>query len=145
MNLPVPFALDPNSTITRRNRESITTFIDNLRYIIITPLSFESYPESIYTAPLIRQHHDSYLFYIETHSFTENAKIIPFSIISNTLQHVYNKQFHPSIVFIPISQVFFSKLEELNNLTDQPIFVHSAIHALHGMDSYFEDANLEQF
>ena len=35
MNLPILFALDPDATVTtRRIKESITTFIDNLRYNI---------------------------------------------------------------------------------------------------------------
>ena len=66
MNLPIPFALDPIATTiatitTRRIKESITTLIENLRYNMTTPLSFETYPEDYYTAPLIREHHDSYL------------------------------------------------------------------------------------
>ena len=50
-------------------------------------------------------------------------------------------------MFIPISQVFLAfltRLEELNNLTDQPIFLTSAIHALQIMDCYFEVPNLGQ-
>ena len=43
MNLSIPFALDPNANVTTRSvKESITKFIDNLRYNITTPLPFET-------------------------------------------------------------------------------------------------------
>ena len=131
MNLPIPFTLDPNANVTtRRVKESITKFIDNLRYNITTPLPFETYTEDIYTTPLFREHHDSYLYYIETHSLTRDVNTSPFSIIFNTQQAVYNKHIYPFNIIIPISQVFLvflAKLEEINNLTDDPTFSTSAI------------------
>ena len=128
-------------------KESITKFIDNLRYSIITPLPFETYPEDSYTTPLIKEHHDSYLYYIESHSLTQDVNTTPFSIIFNTQQVVYNKHIYRSKTFIPIPQVFLAflaKLEELNNLTDDPTFLLPAIQALHSKHSYFEVPNLEQ-
>ena len=80
-------------------------------------------------------------------SLTEDARNIPFSIIFNTFQSVYNKQIYPSNIFNPISQAFLAfltKLEDLNNITDEPNFLPSAIHTLHGMDSHFDVPNLEQ-
>ena len=45
MNIPIPFALDPNATVTtRRVKESITKDIDNIRYIFTIPLPFEYMP-----------------------------------------------------------------------------------------------------
>ena len=80
-------------------------------------------------------------------SLTEDANTIPFSIIFNTFQSVYNKHIYPSNIFNPISQVllaFLTKLEDLNNLRDEPKFLPSVIPTLHGLDSYFEVPNLEQ-
>ena len=147
MNLPFLVALDPNATVTtRRMKESITTFIHSIFDIISqTPLPFETYPEDIYTTPLIREHHDSYLYYIEIHSLTQDVNTTPYSIVFNTPHSVYNK--HPSNIFIPISQfslLLLTKLDELNNITDEPTFLPSAIHALQSKDSYFEVPNLEQ-
>ena len=130
MNLSIPFALDPNATVTTRGvKKSITKFIDNLRYNIATTLPFETYPEDIFTTPLIREHHDSYLYHIETHSLTQDVNSTPFSIIFKTQQSVYNEHIYPSNISIPISQVFLAKREELNNLTDEPTFLPSAIQA----------------
>ena len=140
MNLPIPFALDPNATFTtRRVNESITNLFDNFRYNITKPLQFETYPEDIYTTPLIRDHHVSYFYYIETHSLTQDVNSTSLSIILNTQQSVYNKHIYPSNIFIPISQgfvAFLAKLEELNNLTDEHTFLPSAIQSLQSKETF---------
>ena len=111
MTLPIPFAINPNSSnITRNIKESIIKFIENIRYNIVTPLPFETYPEDIYTTPLIREHHDSYLYYLETHTLIEDDNNSPFSIIFNNPQNVYTKHIYPSNIFKPISQVFLAFL-----------------------------------
>ena len=69
---PLPFAFDTTHyRITRELSNTIPKFLRNLIYNSFVPLSFETYPEDIYTIPLIREHHDSYLYYIDTHSVVE--------------------------------------------------------------------------
>ena len=59
--IPLPFVCENTSQrITRDISHTLSKFLDNLIYNIIAPLSFETYPENIYTTPLIREHHDSY-------------------------------------------------------------------------------------
>ena len=40
-------------------------------YNFTVPLPFESYPEGMYTTPLIGELHDSYLYFIDNHPLTE--------------------------------------------------------------------------
>ena len=125
---PILFAINPNSSnITRNIKESIIKFIENIRYNIVTPLPFETYPEDIYTTPLIREHHDLYLLCLDAHSLIEDDNNNPFSIIFNNPPNAsYTKHIYPSNIFKPISQVFLAfltKLEDLNNSNDQHIFL----------------------
>ena len=45
----------------------LTKFLENRIYNSTGPLSFQTYPEDIYTTPLIREHHDYFLYFIDTH------------------------------------------------------------------------------
>ena len=70
IKLSNPFCINNESSqiVTRDVTKLITQFTENLIYNTITPLKFERFPEDVFTLPLIREHHDSYLFYIATHS-----------------------------------------------------------------------------
>ena len=63
--LPTPFQC---STATTRDIRSITQdinpFIQNLIFQYTNALPFETESHSIHTIPLIREHLDSYLYYI---------------------------------------------------------------------------------
>ena len=72
--LPLPFAPTSSQRITRDISHTLLQFLNNLIYNSTTPLSFETYPEDIYTTPRIHhEHHDSYLYYIATHSLLPNS------------------------------------------------------------------------
>ena len=61
--IPLPFVCNNASQrITRDISYTLSKIFNNLIYNTTAPLSFETYPEDIYTNPLIREHHDSYLF-----------------------------------------------------------------------------------
>ena len=79
--IPLPFACDNTSQpITRELSHTLSKFLNNLIYNSTAPLSFETYPEDISTIPFIREHQDSYLHYIDTHSLVEAPDEPPFSI-----------------------------------------------------------------
>ena len=80
--IPLPFALNTSHRITREISHTLIQFLNNLIYNSTTPRSFETYPEDIYTTPLIREHHDSYLYYIDTGSLLPNLKNIHFLFLS---------------------------------------------------------------
>ena len=78
---PLPFVFDTTQhRLTREFSQTISKFLNNLIYNSTVPLSFENFPEDIYTKHLIREHHDSYLYYIDTHSVVETPDEPPFSI-----------------------------------------------------------------
>ena len=67
-------------------------------------------------SPLIREHHDSYLYYLDTHSVIETTEQPPFSIpfISPINQlDTFRKKIHPHNIFIPIAHVFTTFLNNV--------------------------------
>ena len=120
--IPLPFASNTSQRITRDTSHTLIQFLNNLIYNSTTPLSFETYPEDIYTTPLIREHHDSYLYYIDTHSLIPNSDEPPFSIpfaSLTTRSDTFRKNIHPKNIQIPIAHVFTTFL---NNLQEKKTF-----------------------
>ena len=149
--LPLPFASNTSHRITRDTSHTLIQFINNLIYNSTTPLSFETYPEDIYTTPLIREHHDSYLYYIDTHSLIPNSDEPPFSIpftSPTNRSDTFQKNIHPNNIQIPIAQVFttfLNNLQEKNNLLPKHVFNPSSIQELLQKESLFDIPNIEQF
>ena len=73
---------DLHSDLSPETTYSLTKCIENPIYNTTVPLSFKTYPEVIYTTLLIREHHDSYLYYIDTHSLVETTDEPSFSVPS---------------------------------------------------------------
>ena len=149
--IPLPFVFNTTQRITRDVSQTLTQFLNNLIYNSTTPLSFETYPEDIYTAPLIREHHDSYLYYIETHSLVLNSEEPPFSIPFTSLKNrsdTFRKNIYPNNIYIPIAKVFttfLNHLQENNNLLTKHVFNPSSIQDLLQKESLFNLPNIEQF
>ena len=147
--LPLPFASNTSHRITRDTLHTLIQFINNLIYDSTTPLSFETYPEDIYTTPLIREHHDSYLYYIDTHSLIPNSDEPHFSIpftFPTTRSDTFQKKIHPNNIQIPIAQVFttfLNNLQEKNNLLPKHVFNPSSIQELLQKESLFDIPNIE--
>ena len=107
--IPLPFALNTSQRITREISHTLTQFLNNLIYNSTTPLSFETYPEDIYTIPLIREHHDSYLYYIDTGSLLPNSEEPPFSIPFTSQTNpsdTFRKKTSILIIFIFLSPMY---------------------------------------
>ena len=70
--LPLDFSVDYTHQRFSHETAQISTKLPKCRiYNSTVPLWFETYPEDIYTIPLIPKHHDSYLYYLDTHSLVE--------------------------------------------------------------------------
>ena len=149
--IPLPFVFNTSHRITRDVSQTLTQFLNNLIYNSTTPLPFETYPEDIYTTPLIREHHDSYLYYIETHSLVPNSEEPPFSIPFTSLinrSDTFRKNIYPNKIYIPIAKVFttfLNHLQENNNLLPKHVFNPSSIQDLLQKESLFNLSNIEQF
>ena len=149
--IPLPFVFNTTQRITRDVSQTLTQFLNNLIYNSTTPLPFETYPEDIYTTPLIREHHDSYLYYIETHSLVLNSEEPPFSIPFTSLKNrsdTFRKNIYPNNIYIPIAKVFttfLNHLQENNNLLTKHVFNPSSIQDLLQKESLFNLSNIEEF
>ena len=149
--LPLSFAVNTSQRITRDTSHTLIQFLNNLIYDSTTPLSFETYPEDIYTTPLIREHHDSFLYYIDTHLLISNSDEPPFSIpftSPTTRSDTFQKNIHPNKIQIPIAHVFttfLNNLQEKNNLLPKHVFNPSSIQELLQKESLFDIPNIEQF
>ena len=149
--IPLPFVFNTSQRVTRDISQTLTQFLNNLIYNSTTPLPFETYPEDIYTTPLICEHHDSYLYYIETHSLVLNSEEPPFSIPFTSLTNrsdTFRKNIYPNNIHIPIAKVFttfLNHLQENNNLLTKHVFNPSSIQDLLQKESLFNLPNIEQF
>ena len=107
--IPLPFVFNTSQRVTRDISQTLAQFLNNLIYNSTTPLSFETYPEDIYTTPLISEHLDSYLYYIDTHSLVLNSEEPPFSIPFTSLttrSDTFRKNIFPNNIYIIIANVF---------------------------------------
>ena len=112
---PLPFLFNTSHRVTRDISQTLTQFPNNLIYNSTTPLSFETYPEDFYTTPLIREHHDSYLYYIDTHFLVANFEEPPFSIPFTSLttrSDTFRKNIYPNDIYIPNANVFTTFLKK---------------------------------
>ena len=62
--LPPPFALSTEKRQNRSLTQDVTPFLNNIIFKYTNPLPFETEPHTIHTIPLVREHCDSYLYYI---------------------------------------------------------------------------------
>ena len=141
--IPLPFASNPSQRITRDISHTLLLFLNNLIYNSTTALSFETYPEDIYTTPLIREHHDSYLYYNDTHSLIPNSDEPPFSI-PFTSPTTHSDTFQKNIR-VKVFTTFLNNLQEKNNLLPKHVFNPSSMQELLQKESLFDIPNIEQF
>ena len=100
--------------------------------------------------PLIRENHDFYFYYIDTHSLTSTLDEPPFSIRFTSPRHstnTFRKNIYPSNIYIPIAHVsttFLKNLSEKNNLLLQDVFTPSATQTLLTKETCLELLNIEQ-
>ena len=68
--LPNPFQCStPQTRNIRKVTHDFNTFLQSLIFQYTNPLPFETEPHSIHTIPLLREHLDSYLYYIRYKTF----------------------------------------------------------------------------
>ena len=96
-----------NAKVVKRE---ITPFLQNIIYNYTQPLSFENEPFSIETIPLIREHLDTYLFYIRYRNTTITTKYPTFQISfpqqGSSSHQIYRRTINPINLLTPIREVF---------------------------------------
>ena len=100
----------------------LNPFLRNIISHYTQPLPFENEPHTIETIPLIREHLDTYLFYIRYKVLTITTEYPAFQISfpqqRPNSSHIYRRTINPINLQVPIKQVFYAFL---NNVKDHNI------------------------
>ena len=89
--LPTPFQLtSPQHMIIRSLTQNIKPFLNNIIFQYTKPLPFESEAHSLHTIPLVREHLDSYFYYIRYKTLDINTSQNPFQINFNPVENFYS-------------------------------------------------------
>ena len=147
---PSPFEI-PYIENAKLVKLEIKPFLYNILYNYTRPLSFENEPYTLETIPLIREHLDSYLFYIRhrsTIAFTEYPSFqITFLHQETSSIRTYRKTINPINHQIPIRVVFhafLNKVKEFNKTLENPKFSPNALEELEQYIHNFEVEDLER-
>ena len=122
-------------------------FLHNFVYNYTQPLSFENEPYSLETNPLIREHLDTYLFYIRHRSTTASTEYPSFQITFPQQEtysiQTYRRTINPIKLQIPIKEVFYAflnRVKEYNLALEKP--KHSP-NALEELEQYIHNLEVE--
>ena len=150
--VPLPFVF--NATTQRQQRALIVDairFTENLVYNSTNSLPFENELNSIYSIPLIREHHDAYLFFINSKTceanYSDNSFNVNFPPVPNVNTKTFSKTINPHDIFTPIQDVFchfLDKLQEANEFLENPVFLPSAFDELRSKDNFFETSDVDK-
>ena len=122
---PSPFEI-PSVKNANVVKTEINPFLHNIVYNYTQPLSFENEPYSLETIPLIREHLDTYLFYIRHRSTTASTEYPSFQITfpqSETSIQTYRRTINPISLQIPNKEVFhafLNRVKEHNLALENP-------------------------
>ena len=115
---PSPFEI-PQIKNAKLIKTEIKPFLHNFAYKYTEPLPFENEPHSIETIPLIREHLDTYLFYIRHRSTTASTEYPSFQITFPELEisspKTYRRTISPINLQAPIQDFFYAFLNRVKN------------------------------
>ena len=115
---PLPFQT-PAIKNAKVVKLELNLFLQNILSHYTQPLPFENEPHTIETIPLIREHLDTYLFYIRYKVLTITEEYPTFQISfpqqKFNSSHIYRRTINPINLQVPIKQVFHAFL---NNVKD---------------------------
>ena len=125
----------------------LNPFLQNNISHYTQPLPFENEPHTIETIPLIREHLDTYLFYIRYKVLTITTEYPSFQISfpqqRPNSSHLYRRTINPINLQVPIKQVFHAFL---NNVKDHNIALETpkfSPNALDELERYINNFEVE--
>ena len=143
--LPTPFTVTTDKRQNRSLIQDVTPFLQNIIFQYTNPLPFETEPHILHTIPLIREHCDSYLYYIHYKTLDITPSQTPFQVIFNPVKGINSGTFyrtiHPQNITLSIQDVFHTymqKLIEFNEHQDTPLYRPSHLQELKHLSEYFE-------
>ena len=130
-------------------KTEIKPFLHNIVYNYIQPLSFENEPYSLETIPLIREHLNTYLFYIRHRSATASTEYPSFQITfpQQETSSRYRRTINPINLQIPIKEVFhafLNRVKEYNSTIENPQYSPNALEELERYIPNFEVHDIER-
>ena len=127
--LPTPFTITTEKRQNRSLIQDVTPFLNNIIFQYTNPLPFETEPHILHTIPLVREHCDSYLYYIQYKTLDITPSQTPFQVIFNPIKGINSRTFyrtiHPKKNTLSIQDVFrtyMQKLIEFNENQDTPLY-----------------------
>ena len=133
---PSPFEI-PNIENAKVMKTEIKPFLLNIVYNYTKPLSFENEPYSLETIPLIREHLDTYPFYIRHKSTTVSTEYPSFQITfpqqEISSNQTYRRTINPINLHIHIKDVFhafLNQVKEFNLALENPKYSPNALREL---------------
>ena len=148
--IPTPFTFTTEKRQNRSLIQDVTPFLNNNIFQYTNPLPFETEPYILHTIPLVREHSDSYLYYIHYKTLDITPSQTPFQVIFNPVKGINSGTFyrtiHPQNIKLSIQDVFntyMQKLIEFNENQDTPLYRPSHLQELKQRSEYFEVPDLE--
>ena len=148
--LPTPFTVTTDKRQNRYLIQDVTPFLQNIIFQYTNPLPFEAEPHILHTIPLVREHCDSYLYYIHYKTLDITRSQTPFQVIFNPVKGINSGTFyrtiHPQNITLSIQDVFHTymqKLIEFNEHQDTPLYRPSHLQELKHLSEYFEVPDLD--
>ena len=133
---PSPFEM-PNIKNAKVIKTEIKSFQHNIVYNYTKPLSFETSRYSLETIPLIREHLDTYLFYIRHRSTKVSTEYSSFQITfprqETSSTQTYRRTINPINLQVHIKDVFYAfsnQVKEFNLALENPKFSPNALQEL---------------
>ena len=146
---PPPFEI-PNIKNAKVVKTEIKPFLNNIVYNYKKPLSFENEPFSLKTIPLIREHLDTYLFYIRHRSTTISTEYPAFQITfphqETSSTQTYRRTINPINLQVHIKDVFYvflNQVREFNLSLDTPKYSPNALQEIERYVHNFEVEGIE--
>ena len=147
---PSPFEI-PNIKNAKVVKTEIKPFLNNIVYNYTKPLSFENEPYGLETISLIREHLDTYLFYIRHRSTTISTEYPAFQITfpqqESSSTQTYRRTIIPIILQVHIEDVFHAfsnQLKEFNSALKNPKHSPNALQELERYVHNFEVEDIER-
>ena len=95
--LPTPFTFTTEKRQNRSLIQDVTPFLNNIIFQYTNPLPFETEPHILHTIPLVREHCDSYLYYIQNKTLDITPSQTPFQVIFNPVKGINSGTFYRTI------------------------------------------------
>ena len=147
---PSPLEI-PNIKNAKVIKTETKPFLHNIVYNYTKPLSFENEPFSLETIPLIREHLDTYLFYIRHRSTTVSTEYASFQITfpqqETSSTQTYRRTINPINLQIHINNVFYAfsnQVKALNLALENSKYSPNALQELEQYIHNFEVENIER-